>query len=90
VTAAERIEVFGAEALRRLAGTTLCDGAKLAYVLVFSHEGELPNEHLAMMMGLDENYAACFAEELEIEELIVRRGYGRTTRYALPEEVPPG
>lgn len=43
-----------------------------------------------MMMGLDENNAACFAEELEIEELIVRRGYGRTTRYALHEGAPPG
>jgi hypothetical protein len=38
-----------------------------------------------MMMGLDENYAACFAEELEAEELIVRRGYARSTRYALSE-----
>jgi hypothetical protein len=90
MTAAERIEAFGAEALALLAGRALSDGAKLAYVLVFSHEGELPNEHLAMMMRLDENYAACFAEELEIEELIVRRGYGRTTRYALPEGAPPG
>jgi hypothetical protein len=59
MTAAERIETFGEEALALLAGRALSDGAKLAYVLVYSHDGELPNQHLAMMMGLDENHAAC-------------------------------
>jgi hypothetical protein len=88
MTAAERIEVFGEETPRRLAGATFSDGAKLAYVLVYSHEGELLNEHLAMMIGLDENNAACFAEELEIEGLIVRRGYAGTTRCALAEGTP--
>jgi hypothetical protein len=41
LTAAERIEMFGEEALRRLAGVPVSDGAKLAYVLVLGHEGEL-------------------------------------------------
>jgi hypothetical protein len=53
--------MFGEEALRRLAGVPVSDGAKLAYVLVLGHEGELNNEDLAIMMSLDENSAACFA-----------------------------
>ena len=80
--------MFGEEALARLAGLTLSDGAKLAYVLVLSHDGALHNARLARMMGLEEHIVACFAEELEIEELIVRLGYASSTRYSLLDGSP--